>query len=138
MSLAKQATTPVRARSPGTPDPIDVFVGARVRAERMRLGVTQTWLAKKIGVTFQQVQKYERGTNRFSASMLVRAARAFEIPVAELLPDALGEAALERVELEAVKGGPQLAQLFLGLSDRKRKLVLNMVAALADDGVAEN
>ena len=52
------------------PDPIDVAVGARVRIRRRWLGFSQTQLATALGITFQQVQKYERGANRVSASML--------------------------------------------------------------------
>src|SRR5580700_3727149 len=54
------------------PDPIDVEVGARIRARRVFLGMSQTKLAIALGLTFQQVQKYERGDNRVSASTLVR------------------------------------------------------------------
>jgi transcriptional regulator with XRE-family HTH domain len=52
-----------------TPDPIDVEVGARVRARRKAVGMSQAVLADAIGFTFQQIQKYERGTNRVSASV---------------------------------------------------------------------
>jgi len=50
------------------PNPIDKHVGSRVRMRRMMLGLSQTMLADKLGLTFQQVQKYEKGTNRVSAS----------------------------------------------------------------------
>ena len=56
-------------------DATDIHVGRRVRAERNRCGLSQTTLGQAIGVTFQQVQKYERGSNRISASMLMRIAR---------------------------------------------------------------
>lgn len=58
------------------PDPVDVHVGARIRAARKLKGLSQQALAESLGVTFQQVQKYERGANRISASMLTRAAKA--------------------------------------------------------------
>jgi len=61
------------------PDPIDVGVGARIRIRRREIGVSQTSLGEHLGLTFQQVQKYERGTNRVSASMLVRHRRAAAI-----------------------------------------------------------
>jgi transcriptional regulator with XRE-family HTH domain len=57
-------------------DPIDTHVGAQIRRRRMILKQSQQTLADELGVTFQQVQKYERGANRISASMLARAARA--------------------------------------------------------------
>jgi transcriptional regulator with XRE-family HTH domain len=67
------------------PDPIDVDVGARIRAQRIFLGLSQTKLANALGLTFQQVQKYERGDNRVSASTLVRVGHALDISVAALV-----------------------------------------------------
>jgi transcriptional regulator with XRE-family HTH domain len=67
------------------PDPIDVAVGAAVRARRETLGVSQTSLADALGLTFQQIQKYERGRNRMSASALVRTAAALQTSVAALV-----------------------------------------------------
>lgn len=64
------------------PDPIDVAVGARIRLRRKQLGISQSKLADAIGVTFQQVQKYERGANRVSASSLAKIAKALDAPVA--------------------------------------------------------
>lgn len=52
----------------GEPNPIDVYIGQRIRVRRQLLGLSQEALAKKIGITFQQVQKYERGMNRIGAS----------------------------------------------------------------------
>jgi transcriptional regulator with XRE-family HTH domain len=63
------------------PDPIDVHVGARLKARRRQRGMSQTDLADALGLTFQQVQKYERGQNRLSASALWRAAAAVEVPI---------------------------------------------------------
>ncbi|WP_421935427.1 helix-turn-helix domain-containing protein [Phenylobacterium sp.] len=65
-------------------DPVDVAVGARIRLARKVRGRSQQALAEAIGVTFQQVQKYESGANRVSASMLARIAAALGLPVAEL------------------------------------------------------
>jgi len=67
------------------PDPIDIDVGARIRARRIFLGMSQTKLANALGLTFQQVQKYERGDNRVSASTLVRVGRTLDISVAALV-----------------------------------------------------
>jgi transcriptional regulator with XRE-family HTH domain len=67
------------------PDPIDVEVGGRIRTRRIALGVSQTALAKALGLTFQQVQKYEKGANRVSASTLVRVARELGVTVAFLV-----------------------------------------------------
>lgn len=63
------------------PDPIDLHVGARMRARRKEIGVSQTAPAHGIGCTFQQVQKYERGRNRVSASALWRAAETLKVKV---------------------------------------------------------
>ena len=67
------------------PDPIDLEVGARLRAIRRRKGMNQAALGQALGLTFQQVQKYETGANRISASMLVRCARVLEIHPREIL-----------------------------------------------------
>ena len=61
-----------------TPDPIDVMIKLRVRVRRKALSMSQTELGNRIGVTFQQVQKYERGVNRIAGSTLVRVAQALE------------------------------------------------------------
>jgi transcriptional regulator with XRE-family HTH domain len=71
-----------------TADPIDVAVGARIRLRRRDIKVSQSKLADAVGVTFQQVQKYERGANRISASMLVRTASALRTSVAWLVGEA--------------------------------------------------
>ena len=68
-------------RGNGIPSPIDVHVGARVRVRRTLLGMNQTELGGAIGVTFQQVQKYENGANRISASRLFDMSRVFDVPV---------------------------------------------------------
>ena len=69
------------------PNPIDVRVGQRVRLRRMTLGVSQEKLGDSLGVTFQQVQKYEKGTNRVSASRLQHIARTLSVPVAYFFDD---------------------------------------------------
>ncbi len=66
----------------GKPNPIDVHVGFRVRQRRTLLGLSQTKLAEAIGLTFQQVQKYERGTNRIGSSRMFQIARVLDVPVA--------------------------------------------------------
>ena len=64
-----------------TPNPTDKYVGARVRARRLMLGMSQTKLADGLGLTFQQVQKYEKGTNRMDASRLQQIAHVLHVPV---------------------------------------------------------
>ncbi len=63
------------------PHPIDVHVGRRVRLRRTLLGMNQTQLGERLGITFQQIQKYENGANRISASRLYQAARILDVPV---------------------------------------------------------
>ncbi len=67
--------------SKGRADPIDKYVGSRVRVRRLGLGMSQTRLGQAIGVTFQQVQKYENGANRVGASNLYKMAKAMGIDV---------------------------------------------------------
>lgn len=61
--------------------PIDIHVGQRIRQRRVLLGMSQTGLAKTVGLTFQQIQKYERGSNRTGASRLFEFARVLDVPV---------------------------------------------------------
>ena len=63
------------------PDPVDVEVGHRIRIQRLARGMSQTALANHLGVTFQQVQKYEKGVNRVGAGRLTRIAEVLGVPV---------------------------------------------------------
>lgn len=77
-----------RARTEsGDPDPVDTHVGARLRLRRTLLGLSQTELARSVGLTFQQVQKYESGANRISASRLYHIAEALDVPVSFFFDD---------------------------------------------------
>lgn len=69
------------AKGDKQPNPIDAHVGARVRMRRLLLGLSQDKLGEELGVTFQQVQKYERGANRIGASRLFEIARVLTVPV---------------------------------------------------------
>jgi transcriptional regulator with XRE-family HTH domain len=77
------------------PNPIDVHVGSRVRLRRTLLGMSQEKLGEAIGLTFQQVQKYERGTNRIGASRLWELSAVLEVPVqfffGEMAPETLAQ-----------------------------------------------
>ncbi len=64
------------------PDPIDIHVGKRLRQRRMLVGMSQERLGEAVGLTFQQIQKYERGTNRMGASRIFRFAEILSVPVA--------------------------------------------------------
>ncbi|MEQ8604678.1 MAG: helix-turn-helix transcriptional regulator [Marivibrio sp.] len=68
----------------GSRHPVDVAVGARVRELRIRAAMSQTKLGEALGVSFQQIQKYENGSNRMGASRLVQVATALNVPLAQL------------------------------------------------------
>src|SRR5262245_40903138 len=76
-----------RMASKGFPNPIDVHVGARIRQRRTLLGMSQEKLGEAIGLTFQQVQKYERGANRVGSSRLFDLARVLDVPVSYFFED---------------------------------------------------
>ena len=73
--------------SPGTPNPVDVHVGGRVRLRRTLLGLSQEKLGEAVGLTFQQIQKYERGANRIGASRLFEFSRILDVPVSFFFDD---------------------------------------------------
>lgn len=87
------------------PHPVDVTVGARVRELRIRAGVSQQKLGEALGVSFQQIQKYEKGANRMGASRLVQVADALGAPVAALFEDVAvtGEAGEQPLDRDASK-----------------------------------
>ena len=74
-------------------NPIDLYVGQKMRKRRLELGMTQPELARTVGVRFQQIQKYETGQNRIAASRLWRATRALNVPVCYFFPAFSGEPA---------------------------------------------
>lgn len=78
----------VRGRTPsGKPNPIDVHVGQRIRLRRTLMGMSQEKLGEAIGLTFQQVQKYERGANRVGSSRLFDLAKVLDVPVSFFFDD---------------------------------------------------
>ncbi|MCK5275389.1 MAG: helix-turn-helix transcriptional regulator, partial [Alphaproteobacteria bacterium] len=76
---------PVNRR--GKPNPVDIHVGSRVRLRRTLLGLSQEKLGEAVGLTFQQIQKYERGANRISASRMYALSRVLDVPVAFFFED---------------------------------------------------
>src|SRR5919112_1074553 len=85
--------TPDRPDREHRPSPIDVHVGGRVRLRRTLMGMSQERLGEALGLTFQQVQKYERGVNRIGASRLFDLARVLDVPIGfffDDMPDAMG------------------------------------------------
>src|SRR4030081_633518 len=106
------------ARKPeAAADPIDIAVGARIRLLRKVRGLSQQALAEAAGVTFQQIQKYERGANRVSASMLARIAGTLEAPVSELFGEpSAGMSAIDEVApLLAQPGAIELLRAYSAL-----------------------
>jgi transcriptional regulator with XRE-family HTH domain len=75
------------------PNPVDVHVGQRLRQRRVLVGLSQEKLARMVGITFQQVQKYERGANRIVASRLFELARVLDVPVSYFFDDLSAKAA---------------------------------------------
>ncbi|MGE5504295.1 MAG: helix-turn-helix domain-containing protein [Actinomycetota bacterium] len=93
----------------GAPNPIDVHVGGRVRLRRTLLGMSQEKLGEMIGLTFQQVQKYERGANRISCSRLFDLARVLDVPVSFFYDD-MPEEVQQQSPVHIIKGPTHLAE----------------------------
>lgn len=133
---SKKNSFPVRK-----PNDVDAHVGARLRQRRMLLGISQEQLAEMLGLTFQQVQKYERGTNRVSASRLFQLARALETPITWFFDEMGPERAAEKAEVENEDYDPmsrretlELVRVYSRIDDRKvRKKLYEMAKALAEE-----
>lgn len=117
------------------PDPIDVAVGHRIRVRRKWLGISQSTLAEHLGVSFQQVQKYERGANRVSASMLVRIAQKLDTTVGELVGETPSPTSDESLfEKLAVPGAVQLLEAFASVQQpTMRTAILNLTRSLIEE-----
>jgi transcriptional regulator with XRE-family HTH domain len=126
-----------------TPDPVDVHVGRRLRMRRKDLGYSQQALADALGLTFQQVQKYEGGANRISASKLHATAMFLKTPIGfffEGLDDPEGadntaaDLANEMADFWSTPGGPELARAYVGIrSAGMRRHLADLAKAIADD-----
>ncbi len=129
-------------------NPMDVHVGARVRLRRMLLGMSQEKLGEHLGLTFQQVQKYEKGVNRVGASRLFELARVLGVPVQFFYDEApavaLGHGAAPGfaessgdsyvVEFLASREGLELNKAFSRISDpRVRRAITDLVKSLAGE-----
>jgi transcriptional regulator with XRE-family HTH domain len=121
-----------------TPNRLDVALGLRIRQRRKSLGVSQTALADAIGLTFQQIQKYERGFNRVSFSRLVDIAHALDCRVVDLIGD-LDDAAIPsplfRQDTAHLResGAPELLAAYAAAPASLRKVVLKLVTEIAKD-----
>lgn len=131
------------------PNPIDKHVGSRVRMRRMMLGMSQEKLGDALGLTFQQVQKYEKGTNRIGASRLQQISHILQVPVsfffegAPTLPgqEAMG-AGMEEApspayvsDFLATSDGLALTKAFMRIKNAKlRRRIVDLVEQIAEDG----
>ena len=119
------------------PDPVDIIVGKNVRTLRAKRRISQLELGDALGLTFQQIQKYEKGTNRVSASRLTHIAKALKIPVSALIsPDAeagqVGAEAGSDFEFLAQPGAIRLLRAFSRIQNRElKRMVVEMAETLA-------
>lgn len=122
-----------------SPDPTDILVGRNIRAQRLARRMSQTALAKQIGITFQQVQKYEMGVNRVGSGRLARIAEVFGLPITALFD---GTKASRRhatqasaLQLVAERGPIRLVQAFARIKDRStRRSIISLVESVAEIG----
>ncbi|MEJ5020776.1 helix-turn-helix transcriptional regulator [Ochrobactrum vermis] len=126
------------------PNPIDVHVGSRIRLRRNMLGLSQEKLGESLGITFQQIQKYEKGTNRVGASRLQAISSILNVPVSFFFEDAPGSSAQAGfaedneatyvVDFLNSNEGVQLTRAFTKISDPKvRRKIIDLVKSLAAD-----
>ena len=127
------------------PHPIDVHVGARVRLRRLMLGMSQDKLGEALGLTFQQVQKYEKGINRIGASRIFRLSEILAVPIQFFYDDFDGAASEAPgmaesdpgdafMELLSSQEGVQLCRYFSEIRDPKvKKKVLELVRSIAEN-----
>ncbi|OYR19766.1 helix-turn-helix domain-containing protein [Brucella thiophenivorans] len=129
------------------PNPIDVHVGSRIRLRRNMLGLSQEKLGESLGITFQQIQKYEKGTNRVGASRLQAISTILTVPVSFFFEDAPGSASSTQagfaedneatyvVDFLSSNEGVQLTRAFTKIADPKvRRKIIDLVKSLAADG----
>jgi len=120
------------------PNPIDKHVGSRVRMRRMMLSMSQEKLGNSLGLTFQQVQKYEKGTNRVGASRLVQIADVLKVPITSLFAGVDRHATKDTKspqELLADTAALKLLKGFGDISDRSlRSALVHLVTHIAQKG----
>ena len=123
-----------------SPDPVDVQVGSRIRLFRLEAQMSQTDLAEQLGVTFQQVQKYEKGMNRIGAGRLTKIAAVLGMPVSELLGDDGAEQSNRRAVAEARSplklitppGALKLLRAYARIDDRdQRRNIVALIERIA-------
>ncbi len=115
--------------------PVDVHVGKRVRHRRWMLGVTQQQLAERVGIKFQQIQKYETGMNRISASRLWDIAEALEVPISfffEGLDSATAAGAQMPGDLMSDKEALELVRSYYAIPETQRKRLFDLARVLSE------
>ena len=121
---------PTGAERESRPNPIDVHVGARIRLRRTLMGLSQEKLGEGLGLTFQQIQKYERGANRVGASRLYDLARVLDVPIGFFYDDMAGAAPVHAGEAPGRDGGFSELQTVLSVEDAsQRRETLELVRA---------
>jgi transcriptional regulator with XRE-family HTH domain len=122
------------------PNPIDKHVGSRVRMRRMMLGMSQSTLADGLDLAFQQVQKYEKGTNRISASRLQHISQILQLPVTFFFEGTPGQSKAKDdasslayvTDFLATRNGLALTKAFMKIKDAKlRRNIVNLVEEIA-------
>ena len=123
--------------------PVDTHVGALVRARRVEIGMSQGKLGDAIGLTFQQVQKYEKGLNRIGSSRLMQIANVLDVPPTFFFQGAptatkitaSGQKSINEIaEFVASKDGMVLMQAFAKLPADVRRSIVNLVEKIAENG----
>jgi transcriptional regulator with XRE-family HTH domain len=139
---------PEPAATKKSPNPTDRHVGARVRMRRMMLGMSQEKLGDALGLTFQQVQKYEKGTNRIGASRLQHISRILQVPISFLFEGApeipgqttgMGEAPSPAYvsDFLSTSEGLALTKAFTRINDGKlRRRIVDLVEEIAGENPA--
>jgi transcriptional regulator with XRE-family HTH domain len=113
--------------------PVDAHVGKRIRHRRWMVGMTQQQLADRVGIKFQQIQKYETGMNRVSASRLWDVAEALSVPVSFFF-DGLGEVAatVGSGDMMADKEALELVRSYYAIPEAQRRRLFDLARVLSD------
>lgn len=113
---------------------VDVHVGKRIRHRRWMIGMTQQQLAEKVGIKFQQIQKYETGMNRVSASRLWDIANAVDVPVSFFFEGLNENIAADAVEgdILADKEALQLVRAYYAMPEAQRRQIFELARVLSD------
>ena len=114
---------------------VDVHVGQRVRQRRWMVGMTQQQLGDRVGIKFQQIQKYEAGTNRISASRMWDIAAAMEVPVSfffEGLEGQVADTGAARGDILTDKEALQLVRAYYSIPENQRRRLFDLARVLSD------